>query len=264
MDGISRSPDNSISSRTTRPVSSESKARERALREANDLGKPKASLWKNLARFFGAGAAVAGGATVVNQAGVENPIGNTVTSAIHESVDTVAKGVNTVTEAPGNLVDNYSELGRNPAHGKYLKLQEDGSLVLSEEPQIVSLHYEATLDPTSRNANDGKIILRDKYQLGGNERSLDPKEITATLAARIAGGTFSSSTQVGGFTVADNGKEYRVGEWFSPRTADGKPANEHGEPLKEGEKEIFISANFATVTTPPSDVDPNPASHGKY
>ncbi|MEK7573008.1 MAG: hypothetical protein AAB531_01140 [Patescibacteria group bacterium] len=89
---------------TTSPVSSDSKRK--ALEEASDLNKPKASLIKNVRNAllaFVAGSGVAGASDKVADTHIVDTTIDTTKAALHAPVDAVQAGAHAVTEAPGNI-----------------------------------------------------------------------------------------------------------------------------------------------------------------
>lgn len=132
--------------------------------------------------------------------------------------------------------------------GKFLLRREDGSFIISDTPQVVRVTYTPNADPTTKYWNENNIVVRRKPQADfGGSNDVPPEEIQAPYAVRVAGGSYGGPSEVARFKITHEGKEYIIGEWFTPSDEHGKPVNLKGEPLKEVEKPYFVAANFVTV-----------------
>ena len=145
------------------------------------------------------------------------------------------------------LLDSLEDI-ESVVNGRFLNRQEDGTLKISETPQVVEVKYTPHADLTSQYWNKNNIVVQRKPQADSREGQYIPSdEIKATHAIRVAGGTFGGQTKAARFEVSYKGQKYTIGEWFVPSDQQGNPVNPKGEPLREGEKPYFIAANFVTV-----------------
>lgn len=185
----------------------------------------------------------AGAAVEATAHPVETVVGNVAGVAKQVSKDITSKTGDTLSDAEGSVI-----------YGKYLNRQEDGSLVLSETPQVVKVKYVPNADPTTRHWNEDNIVVRRRPQAdfeGGTD--VPPEQIQAGYAVRVAGGAFGGPSEVTRFQVADSsGQKHTVGEWFQLSNEQGNPVNLDGTPLQEGENPYFVAANFVTVQKPPA------------
>lgn len=153
------------------------------------------------------------------------------------------------------LVDRLGNIG-SEVDGKFLKRQEDGTLVINDTPQAVKVTYAPHADPNSRYWNKDNIIVhREPKDEIGEGKEILPEDIKTQYAIRVAGGAFGSSG-VSRFQVTHKGHKYTVGEWFVPSDLRGNPVSLKGEPLQEGEKKYFIAASFVSVQNPSTTTNP--------
>lgn len=176
-----------------------------------------------------------------------------------EPVNTVVQGVTTGLEKTagsagealtGLAPDTEGDFGPGGRiYGKFLNRQKDGSLILSDTPQVVKVTYTPNADPTTRHWNENNIVVRRKPQADfGGSNDVPPEEIRAPYAVRVAGGAFGGPSEVTRFQVTDSsGQKHTVGEWFQFSDLQGNPVSLSGEPLKDGEEPYFVAANFVTV-----------------
>src|SRR3989344_7369027 len=114
------------------------------------------------------------------------------------------------------LLDRLGDI-ESGANGRFLKRQEDGTLVISDTPQVVKVQYTPHADPTSKYWNKNNIVVHRKSQADSREEQYIPfDEIKATHAIRVAGGTFGGQTKAARFEVSYKGQKYTIGEWFVP------------------------------------------------
>jgi len=145
------------------------------------------------------------------------------------------------------LLDRLGDI-ESGANGKFLRRQEDGTLVISDTPQVVRVQYTPHADPTSKYWNQDNIIVHRKPEADITEgKDILPKEIKTQYAIRVAGASYNGQSDAARFEVSYKGQKYTVGEWFAPSDQQGNPTNTKGEPLQKGEKPYFIAANFVTV-----------------
>lgn len=202
------------------------------------LEKPKQSFFSK-ARNIILGLGVTAGAGAAVETTV-HPLENTVTA--------VTQGIEDIKHTGEQVVDVNSGM-----YGKFLTRLEDGSLVVSETPQVVEIKYSPHADPTSKHWNENNIVVRQKPQADFSEgQDIPVDEITAAYAVRVTGGAFGGQTDIGRFEVEINGAKYTVGEWFKPSDVQGNPVNLQGQPLKENEDPYFIAGSFATVQNSPA------------
>ena len=188
-------------------------------------GTDRPSAWTKLKHLI-AGAAIVGGGSAAIEATVH-------------PVETAGQKIAGVTS---DIKDN-SETKRN-ADEQYLKLTEDGTLVATDVPEIIKVVYEPNADPTTRLHNGNNIVFQRKPKIRSGDILVDPKEITAQYAVRVAGGAYGSPSDIGRFYL--NGQP--VGEWFQPwNPVTQQPVNFKNEPLKEGENKFYASGNEVSV-----------------
>ncbi len=163
-----------------------------------------------------------------------------------------ATGAAAVLVATGGLdIPKLFEYLKEPGSGvdgKFLRRQENGTLVISDTPQVVKVTYTPHADPTSKYWNKDRIIVHRKPEAdieGG--KYISPEEIKTQYAIRVAGGAYETQAEAARFEVSYKGQKYTIGEWFVPSDQQGNPVNPKGEPLQKGEKPYFIATSFATV-----------------
>lgn len=145
------------------------------------------------------------------------------------------------------LLDYLKEPG-NGVDGRFLSRQEDGTLVISDTPQVVKVKYTPHADPTSRYWNEDNIIVHRKPIADIAEgKYILPEKIKTQYAIRVAGGAYGAPANAARFEVSYKGQKYTIGEWFVPSDEQGNPVNPKGELLQKGEKPYFIATSFVTV-----------------
>ena len=145
------------------------------------------------------------------------------------------------------LLDYLEEIGSG-VNGKFLRCQEDGTLVISDTPQVVKVKYTPHSDPTSRYWNKDNIIVhRNPVADIAEGKDILPEEIKTQYAIRVAGGAYEGQTGAARFEINYKGQNYTIGEWFAPSDQQGIPVNPNSELLQKDEKPYFIAANFVTV-----------------
>jgi hypothetical protein len=208
----------------------------------------KNSLISKIKHLFAAGAITATGAAVETTA---HPIENIV---------------DTAKSAPANLAEAGSEglkdlrerEGYRDIYGKYLDVDQNGNLFITEEPKVITVKYVPQTDPNSPSQTDIVIRRRPEVVLGPEER-INPKDIQSSYAVRVAGGTFAESG-IGRFKVVYNGQEYWAGEWLMPVNDKGEAIDpETRTVIPEEEDKYYIAGSFGEIDTPPAGTDPNPA-----
>lgn len=195
--------------------------------------KPKQSFLAKARNVLLAGLGIAGAGAAAEA--TVHPVENTV--------KTVTQEIESIKEAGEQIVD----VNRG-AYDKFLVRQEDGTLVVSQNPQIVEVKFTPHTDPTSQLWNENNIVIHRKPQADfGEGQDFPADQISATHAIRVTGGAFGGQTDIGRFEVDINGTKYTVGEWFKLSDAQGNLTDPKGQPLQEGESPYFIAGSFATV-----------------
>lgn len=145
------------------------------------------------------------------------------------------------------LLESFRETGSG-VDGKFLRRQEDGTLVISDTPQVVKVQYIPHADPTSRYWNKDNIIVHRRTVADIAEgKNILPEEIKTQYAIRVAGGAYNGQSEAARFEVSYKGQKHTIGEWFVPSDQQGNLTNTEGKPLQKGEKPYFITTSFVTV-----------------
>ena len=208
--------------------------KDRALRKINPSRPSFISRARNL--LMGAVITATGGAAI-----------EATVHPAEKTIEAVTRGIGNAKGEAGKIVDVDHD-----AFGKYLTMQPDGRLIISDKPEVVEVEYIAQADPTSQLWNGGNIIIQQEYEpnaSGGQQ--FPPEAIKPTHAVRVAGGTYPDYRGPARFELTIDGKKYTVGEWFRLSDEQGNPVNPQGQLLSEGEDPYHVAANFVTVLNSP-------------
>lgn len=169
-----------------------------------------------------------------------------------------------ISHGPDSIIDAVSRQMEGSNHyrdiyGKFLTLDKNGNLVVTDKPDVITVSFIPETDPTSELANEGKIRIRRSPEvvLGEGEK-ISPKDIHGSYAVRVAGGAYGESG-MSRFFIDYNGKNYVIGEWLMLTNFEGKPVSPDGTLLKDGEDKYYVAGNFVKVSEPPPGTEPEPA-----
>lgn len=203
------------------------------------------------------GAGVVGGAAVATEM-TQHPIENTVNAA----VNTVQQGSQEAQQVADQITDvkNFAELGKNPAKGQYLKRQEDGTYVISDQPEILSVGFVPLNDPAKPHLNRDTILVRNEAGNGGNEIELKPQDMGTSYAEPVFGDAFGDGqlpNKYSRFEVNLDGTQATGGLWFKLVNHEGKPTGPQGKVLGPEEKPFYVAASQVNVVKVPEGTNPD-------
>lgn len=152
---------------------------------------------------------------------------------------------------------------KDNVYGRYLRLSPDGTLILSDKPEVAFIKLTPAREKSTRKLlNDGKIPIRQTPYSDYHETlDLNPDQIHATHAIRIAGGTFSGQNPQGEswgqLSVKDNNRSYTFGEWFAftdptgtfyvdPNGSILNPVDSTATKINPDQVPYYVAANFVT------------------
>lgn len=257
-------PEGSVASSPFRKELSSEQLDEKS-RKAEGL-RTKTSFWKKL-RSVVLGGVVAGTAAGVADATANTHVSETTFDTAKSVASAPVEAISDAAKEVANQVDsgigNFSELGGNPAHGKFLRLQEDGKLVLSETPEIVMVSYTPLSDPNRPQFNRNTIIVRSAPSNNASMEEVLPTNMGSNYAIRVTGDAYGGGNpDFTRFIVRlPDGKEEIVGEWFEIVNSEGEPIGIKNQPLAPGEKPKFTGGLEVTVSNPPPRINPDPGHY---
>lgn len=153
---------------------------------------------------------------------------------------------NTVEDIASDIKHNV-EAGSRNIDGKFLTRTENGNFIITDLPQIEKITISPATDATSLYHMEGNVLFQRSPRANSDEVKLQPNEVTATHAVRVAGASYSSAYDFGRFEVNHEGRTDGIGLWFMLTNEQGAPVDPSENLLKDNERPYFASGNFVDV-----------------